>query len=457
VSAKRHFAVWCCLLRLATAAPQPPSPSAAPVEPLPLVLEWSLPDEPCYQGQQLPLVLRLGIDARFRREQLVPLFQQPLDLPVLVETGLWEQIEGVDLRWLEPATGWRVATGDRARRWTPVPPVSPVSSAAGDGREWLELRGTLRLLESGSIELPAMPLRYAYATRFTQHFLRGREPQDRVEGRTTAAGRVLQVQPLPAAGRPAADSGYVGEFTLTASVAPAEARVGEPVVLTVVIRGEGDLSVAKPVPWPELPGFVVQGSTERYADGERTWVFELLCLRAGMVAVPPVPLYFFSPRRGVYTTVHSEPVPLQVSAAAGELPERIRNLVAADREALQRESAWPAWLWAVVVGGVLGGVLWLRGALRQQQQRRARHAAAARWLAALAEGARDGAVQAYEAWLVVVAGAGDTERRVQTIAERLPAALSQSWRAVAAAMAAVRYGGPLPAREQVQQLLDRLG
>jgi hypothetical protein len=51
----------------------------------------------------------------------------------------------------------------------------------------------------------------------------------------------LDVQPLPAEGRPADFNGAVGNFSLAASVAPTDVAVGDPITVRVQVSGRGGL------------------------------------------------------------------------------------------------------------------------------------------------------------------------------------------------------------------------
>ncbi len=134
----------------------------------------------------------------------------------------------------------------------------------------------------------------------------------------------VQVRPLPAAGKPEGFSGLVGSFDLSASADPKELDAGDPVTLTVVLEGAGNL---KGVPDPDLSaldGFRIYESSstentmsrEERIVGRKVWEFVLVPTSGGDVEIPPVTLGVFDPEREAYTRLSTEPVPLKVSATA---------------------------------------------------------------------------------------------------------------------------------------------
>lgn len=406
----------------------------------PLFVEVDAPAAPVYVQQRVPLVVRIGYDAAFCREFAIPLFQQRLDQPFLVVLP-WQQARedrAVTLRE-GPADGVRVAVGDRVQRF------APAGERTQDGRRYtlLELRADWLPLAGGEQPIEPVELRYAFASRFEDHLLRGRQPLDRQDAEVRSARRVLQVRELPAAGRPAGFQGAVGEFTVVARASAAAVPLGGTFTLEVEVAGPGNLDRMPPLPWPELPGFIVQGLVEQRTPAARLGRFDVLAVREGAMAVPPVPFVFFAPVDGAYRTVQTAPVPLRVDPAVAALPPRVAALIEADAARRAAAAALPWWYYAI--GGAVAVALVALVARHLARRRRgvARLQAVARLDQELTAAGADAAAaaRAFEAFL----GTGDFESALP----HLPAALRDRVQQQREAFAAARYGGVLPATGDV--------
>lgn len=131
----------------------------------------------------------------------------------------------------------------------------------------------------------------------------------------------LDVLPLPTEGRPSWFSGAVGRYTIKASAKPTEVAVGDPITLTLLVNGDGNLEELQPPPLNELSEL-----TERFRIPDESLAGEItpagkrfaVSIRAisdQVSFIPPIPLAFFDPRQERYITVHSEPIALEVAPA----------------------------------------------------------------------------------------------------------------------------------------------
>ena len=128
----------------------------------------------------------------------------------------------------------------------------------------------------------------------------------------------LEVRSLPAEGRPTRFNGWIGQFELEASASPTAVEVGEPVTLTMTVRG------AQLLPSVAFPALDIQPSMARnfkvpqeMGVGElngdvRTFTQTVRARHEAVSAIPPVELPYFDPRRGEYFTARSEPIPITV-------------------------------------------------------------------------------------------------------------------------------------------------
>lgn len=133
----------------------------------------------------------------------------------------------------------------------------------------------------------------------------------------------IEVRPLPA-GAPPAFSGGVGRFDIAASLSATEATQGDPVTVTVVVSGEGNLHG---VGEPTAPGtddfrfYDPKATPETRFEGGRlrgTKTFEYVAIprASGRVVLPPFEMAYFDPARERYVSVSTEPLTLRVKAAA---------------------------------------------------------------------------------------------------------------------------------------------
>ncbi|HEU4417968.1 MAG TPA: hypothetical protein VFT55_03460, partial [Planctomycetota bacterium] len=202
--------------------------------------------------EPVELTVRVGYDTVFFAEQAVPLLQQALDQPFLVTVPwlLGAEDRAVEIVPSVAAIGQRVAMGDRVVLW------QPAGQRATDGHTFalLELRCRWLPLAAGVSTIAPVELRYAFATRFAEDFLRGRQPLDRQEASVLSGAQQLTVKALPATGRPEGFTGAVGEFEVRGAASSARVAAGAAFTLEVVVTGRGNLERFAPMPWPRLAG-----------------------------------------------------------------------------------------------------------------------------------------------------------------------------------------------------------
>lgn len=154
-------------------------------------------------------------------------------------------------------------------------------------------------------------------------------------GRTDALGRevqrivpkvfssdkvVVNVKPLPEKGRPAGFRGAVGDFTFKVTPSKSIAASGESLQLDVSVSGKGNFKLF------DLPKPVVPAALEIYdpqrrdnvtttaagLQGTLTDVYTIIPQNKGKFSIRPVSFSFFDPKLGIYRTITSEEVPIDV-------------------------------------------------------------------------------------------------------------------------------------------------
>ncbi len=131
----------------------------------------------------------------------------------------------------------------------------------------------------------------------------------------------VEVKPIPTEGRPPDFNGAIGAYKIKATATPTEVAVGDPVTLTLSIRGRGPLErLSSPrlelvealtrdfeVPKESLAGEI--------RDGGKAFTLTIRPLREDVTEVPAIPMSSFDPDTGEFRTARSRPIPLMVRPA----------------------------------------------------------------------------------------------------------------------------------------------
>ncbi|GAB4256292.1 MAG: hypothetical protein Kow0092_02250 [Deferrisomatales bacterium] len=171
------------------------------------------------------------------------------------------------------------------------------------------------------VPAPGEPGRPGALDRFADPFFRRRRVVERI---VRSPEVPVEVRPLPPAPEGTPFSGLVGDFTLSASLAPTEVAAGESVTLTLTLEGQGNVEEA-PAPeveppsgfkrYPDNPETEVRATPEG-TRGTKRFRFALVPTAPGTYAVGPFRLLAFDPVAGAYRTLEAGPLPVRVTPAA---------------------------------------------------------------------------------------------------------------------------------------------
>ena len=129
----------------------------------------------------------------------------------------------------------------------------------------------------------------------------------------------VTVKDAPLDGRPASYAGLIGRFEFESQLAPTKAKVGDPMTLTVTLRGQGTLdAVTAPrlEDISEIAGhFRIHEATEESDDEVRRFTYGLRPLDTGIDSFPPIEMSYFDVEQEEYITLHTEKIPLQIGTA----------------------------------------------------------------------------------------------------------------------------------------------
>lgn len=132
----------------------------------------------------------------------------------------------------------------------------------------------------------------------------------------------IEVESLPADGRPASFTGGVGDFNVTSAVDKYEVNANEALTLTVKVEGRGNLAaIGEPkVSWPNgVEYYDSKGQTKGGRGGVGEKIFEILLIPRvpGKVTLPALEFGFFDPEKKTYVTRSTDPIDVQVLSGRG--------------------------------------------------------------------------------------------------------------------------------------------
>jgi len=159
----------------------------------------------------------------------------------------------------------------------------------------------------------------------------------------------LVVREPPIEGRPADYTGAIGAFEMEAEVEPAQGRVGEPLTVRLVVRGEGNFDRLDHPMFPEgTEGVRVYPVSRRFEPsprnprrGEKVFEQTLVPTRAGRLELPELVLSAFDPERGEYVTLRATvpPVDVEPSADGSRVADSLSDAAEARARALDAPPA----------------------------------------------------------------------------------------------------------------------
>lgn len=136
---------------------------------------------------------------------------------------------------------------------------------------------------------------------------------------------ILEVAPLPDAGRPDAFAGAVGTFSMQAQVVPAEVASGEAATVEVDIRGNGDVKAISAPALTTGNGVEILPPTEQVDEelagtdigGHKRFSWAVIPRESGRQVLGPVEFAYFDPDAGEYRVLRSDSLVLNVTGFSG--------------------------------------------------------------------------------------------------------------------------------------------
>ena len=123
----------------------------------------------------------------------------------------------------------------------------------------------------------------------------------------------VTILPLPDEGRPDSFSGAVGDYSFELKASPTEVKVGDPITLTMSVRGEGNLKLVNAPRLNFGERFkVYEPQVTQESDGK---VFEQVVIptEASVREIPEIKFSFFDTQSESYKTITRGPIPITVT------------------------------------------------------------------------------------------------------------------------------------------------
>lgn len=172
-------------------------------------------------------------------------------------------------------------------------------------------------LKAGTLEIDSMSVTLSVGG----FFRRGREFEASSEKLT------IEAKPLPADAPEGFYSGNVGDWDFNARLDSRRTRVGRPVTLTLVARGEGQVNRLR-LPEPTLENArvsdpqeeVEKSSSSQTVRGLKRITYTIIPTREGTLEIPELTFAWFDPEAAEYRTEKAGPMKIEVAPGDPDAP-----------------------------------------------------------------------------------------------------------------------------------------
>jgi hypothetical protein len=124
---------------------------------------------------------------------------------------------------------------------------------------------------------------------------------------------VLDVFPVPEAGKPADYAGLIGTYRITSELSPNHIKAGESATLTVTVRGSGNVNRIPDLKMPEIRNAKIYSDepkleieqNEKGIEGIKTMKWAIVPEKQGQYAIPSLSVAFFDTVQRYYTRINT--------------------------------------------------------------------------------------------------------------------------------------------------------
>ena len=199
----------------------------------------------------------------------------------------------------------------------------------------IELRTALFPLVSGKIKIPPASFKCNIVIRQQRNrgslfdeFMGGGGRRYPVERSTEPVK--LTINPLPAVDKPKVFTGAVGKYTMDVLAKPTKLKVGDPITLTINIRGEGNIqTIGEPLLDPDgMKNFKAYDFETKVTITDRGYGIKGEKLFNKVIEpqsedndfIPGISFSYFDPELEKYKTLTYAPIPIEVERSEIEIP-----------------------------------------------------------------------------------------------------------------------------------------
>jgi hypothetical protein len=298
-----------------------------------LRLELRVPEHPLYLGARVSVRLEWWLDLDLRKN----LHGYTLRAPLFDLSGPFQFID---------------AEGDRGQTEVKIETSGGTLKLHGKteermarGRRYLVVSVTRTLvpLEVGKFEIAPATIIVNEGTRWQRELFGGRRATRVRKLRAADRPQSLEVRPLPRVGRGASFAGAIGKgFSLDVAADRTVVKVGDPIRLTLKLRGEGNLESAG------LPPLSAEGglsptqfrlpdgdATGLLENGEKSFVRVVRVLDPAVREIPAIAYTWFDLETGTYRTTRSRPIALAVHGAEVVRAEDVVSTAIGEQESAE--------------------------------------------------------------------------------------------------------------------------
>lgn len=131
------------------------------------------------------------------------------------------------------------------------------------------------------------------------------------------------VSPLPSEGMPKYFDGAVGDYQFIYRASPTKVKAGDPVTITMMINGSGNLNTVLMPRIENLNGFKVYEPQVKTEEHSKTFTQVVIPESETITQIPGAVFVYFDPGAKTYKTISQNPIPVQVEKPKEEAPSRI--------------------------------------------------------------------------------------------------------------------------------------
>ncbi len=131
----------------------------------------------------------------------------------------------------------------------------------------------------------------------------------------------VEVSSIPTGNQPLDYRGAVGQYALATQATPTSVKAGDPISLTIGVRGTGPMELVQAPPLSQLSSLTTdfKVSADPLAgvvqDDVKVFQTTIRPRKKGISQIPAIPFSFFDPEQEEYVTVYSNPIAITVNKA----------------------------------------------------------------------------------------------------------------------------------------------